>query len=90
MKKALHDINQFGEKFLPTDTFENLSSNIHGIKSIYQMMQTMEPEIRIDANTTESLGDNELRLMMKNPKYWRDRDPEYIRNIENGFKKLYQ
>ena len=26
---------------------------------------------------------------LRDPKYWRDRDPEYVRRIENGFKKLY-
>jgi hypothetical protein len=30
-----------------------------------------------------------LRNMMRDPKYWRDHDEEYIRKIENGFKKLY-
>lgn len=33
--------------------------------------------------------ESELREMMRDPKYWRDRDPETVRKIEQGFKKLY-
>lgn len=35
------------------------------------------------------ITDDDLREMMKDPKYWRDQEPEYVRKIENGFKKLY-
>lgn len=35
------------------------------------------------------LVDDKLREMMRDPRYWRDRDPDYVRLIENGFKKLY-
>lgn len=38
-------------------------------------------------NTTQT--ENELREMMRDPKYWRDHDPETVRKIEQGFKKLY-
>lgn len=33
--------------------------------------------------------ETELREMMRDPKYWRDQDPETVRKIEQGFKKLY-
>lgn len=33
--------------------------------------------------------DKELREMMRDPKYWRDHDPETVKKIEQGFKKLY-
>ena len=90
MHQSLRDIEQFGEKFLPIDTFINLSSNVSGIKSIYKMMESMEPEIRTGTSATESLNERDLHNMMKDPKYWREHDSEYIRKIENGFKKLYQ
>ena len=53
------------------------------------MMQSMEPRVETDSNANEILSDEGLRNMMRNPKYWRDHDEEYIRKIENGFKKLY-
>jgi len=89
MNDALHAINEFGEKFLPHDAFEELCSTPQGIQGIYKMMQSMEPEVLTDKSVGENLTDDDLRNMMRDPKYWRDQDPEYVRKIENGFKKLY-
>ncbi|MCL2737358.1 MAG: hypothetical protein FWE17_00650 [Alphaproteobacteria bacterium] len=89
MTAAMADIEKFGEKFLPSDTFESLSSSVAGIKSIHNMMQTIEPKVHAGAKHAETLTERSLREMMKDPKYWRDHDAEHIRKIESGFKKLY-
>ena len=87
MRDNLRAINSFGERFLPRDAFDALCATPQGIQSMYKMMQSMEPTIKTDKN--ENLSDSDLRRMMRDPKYWRDGDTEYIRKIENGFKKLY-
>ena len=89
MRDAMRAINAFGEKFLPHDAFEELCSTAQGIQGVYKMMQSMEPDVKTDKNETEILSDSDLRRMMRDPKYWRDNDAEYIRKIETGFKKLY-
>ncbi len=89
MNEALKEINAFGERYLPQSTFDELCSTPQGIQGIYKMMQAQEPDVVIDKNVTENLSDDDLRNMMRDPKYWRDQDPEYVRKIENGFKKLY-
>ncbi len=89
MRDALMAINTFGEKFLPADAFDSLCTTVQGIQSVYKMMQSMEPRVNTDKNAIENLSDADLRRMMQDPKYWRDHDPEYVRKIENGFKKLY-
>ncbi len=89
MNNALREINTFGERFLPHDAFDELCSTPQGIQGIYKMMQSMEPDVLTNKNETENLTDETLRKMMRDPKYWRDHDEEYIRKIENGFKKLY-
>ena len=89
MNDALREINAFGERFLPQSAFDELCATPQGIQGIYKMMQSMEPEVFTDKNMSENLTDDDLRNMMKDPKYWRDQDPEYVRKIENGFKKLY-
>ena len=81
--------NSFGERFLPRDAYDALCATPRGIQSIYRMMQSMEPDVPTDKNKSETLTDSDLRRMMRDPKYWRDNDTEYIRKIENGFKKLY-
>ena len=89
MLNALRAINTFGERFLPHDAFDELCATPQGIQSVYKMMQSMEPNVKTDKNENENLSDSDLRRMMRDPKYWRDGDVEYIRKIENGFKKLY-
>ena len=89
MHDALIAIKSFGEKFLPIDAFNELCSTPRGIQGMYQMMQTMEPRVEIENSESKKLTDADLRRMMRDPKYWRDNDEEYIRKIENGFKKLY-
>lgn len=89
MCDALRAINTFGEKYLPRDAFDALCATPQGIRSMYAMMQSMEPHVQTDDVSSKNLTDSELRRMMRDPKYWRDHDPEYVRKIENGFKKLY-
>ena len=89
MNDVLRAIKSFGEKFLPHDAFQELCATPQGIQSVYKMMQSMEPDVQTDKNETQNLTDSDLRRMMRDPKYWRDNDVEYIRKIENGFKKLY-
>ena len=89
MNDALRAIDAFGKKFLPADAFDELCSTPQGIQGVYRMMQSMEPSIETSNNETKNLTDSDLRRMMRDPKYWRDNDAEYIRKIENGFKKLY-
>ena len=76
MNDALHAINTFGEKFLPHDAFDALCSTPQGIQGIYKMMQSMEPNVETQKNENENITDSDLRRMMRDPKYWRDKDPE--------------
>ena len=89
MNEALRAIDAFGKKFLPADAFDELCSTPQGIQGVYRMMQSMEPNVETEKNEIKNLTDSDLRRMMRDPKYWRDGDADYIRKIENGFKKLY-
>ncbi|MCL1785580.1 MAG: hypothetical protein FWG39_00310, partial [Alphaproteobacteria bacterium] len=89
MTAAMTEIEKFGEKFLPADTFESLASSAAGIKSMHGMMQSMEPKVQSGGGAAGALTERDLREMMRDPKYWRDFDAEHIRKIESGFKKLY-
>ena len=89
MNDALRAINEFGTRFLPADAFDAMCASPQGIQGLYRMMQSMEPTVQTQKNSSENLTDSDLRRMMRDPKYWRDGDAEYVRKIENGFKKLY-
>ncbi|MDR1826475.1 MAG: hypothetical protein LBQ49_02160 [Rickettsiales bacterium] len=89
LRAVLSDINEFAEKNLAPETFEVMASSTDGIKALYNMMRSKDPDVAAGAAGGEP-DDRELRAMMKDPKYWRDQDPEFVRKIEAGFKKLYK
>ena len=87
---VLNEINEFAEKNLSPEAFDALASSADGIKAIYDMMSSKEPAIAAGAGATDKPDDGALRQMMRDPKYWRDHDPEFVRKIESGFRKLYK
>lgn len=40
-------------------------------------------------NNSREREEKELRQLIQNPKYWRDQDPEIVKRVEEGFKRLY-
>ncbi|MFP4098921.1 MAG: hypothetical protein ACLFU1_09115 [Alphaproteobacteria bacterium] len=69
----------FGSKNLPGDVLENLSSSYEGVLALYRMMKAGgEPKLA-----------SRISSMMRDPKYWRDRDPAYIAKVTQGFENLY-
>lgn len=38
---------------------------------------------------SSSMNVKQLRSLIADPRYWRDRDPQFISNIEAGFQQLY-
>lgn len=37
----------------------------------------------------KKLSEKELRQLIQDPKYWKHQDPEMIKRVEEGFKRLY-
>jgi len=89
MMAAMAEINSYAEKHFPEETIDALCSSADGIKTIYNMMQASEPVVQAGASGNKTMTEAELRQMMKDPRYWRDNDAEYIRKIESGFRRLY-
>jgi len=90
MRAAMSDINDYAEKNLSPEAIDALCSSADGVKAIYNMMQSKEPSVMTSGKTAEPVTENSLRQMMKDPRYWRDRDEEFIRKVEAGFRKLYK
>jgi len=51
--------------------------------------QLMGPLIANDDPTAKQAAEEELRRMMRDPRYWRDRDPQVLSAVSQGFQKLY-
>ncbi len=89
-KETSRQLLAFGQKNLPTDVLDNLSSSYEGVLALHRMMKGAEPKLsRNNAAVEGGLGDKELSSMMRDPKYWRDRDPAFIAKVTQGFEGLY-
>lgn len=69
---------------------DSLSSSYEGILALHRMMKGEEPKLsRAPAKAGDAPNDRELTSMMRDPKYWRDRDPSFVAKVTEGFQKLY-
>lgn len=55
------------------------------------MMQGQEPVMAVkgDAKRLGSLDEKELSSLMRDPKYWREKDPAVIEKVTQGFRSIY-
>lgn len=79
----------FGQKALPADVLETLSSSYEGVLSLHRMMKGEEPGLSRAEPAGNKQGELELQSMMRDPKYWRDQDPSFVAKVTEGFQKLY-
>ncbi|MGD9637840.1 MAG: hypothetical protein AB7U85_02120 [Alphaproteobacteria bacterium] len=89
-RETSRQISSWGQKNLPEDIYETLATTYEGIIAISRMMGAGEPDIGNRGEIASSeVSEKELKTMMKDPRYWRDKDPSYISKVSDGFKKLY-
>lgn len=80
----------FGQKNLPADVLDSLSSSYEGVLALENMMRGIEPNISMSASKTADKSQSmDLQSMMRDPKYWRDKDPSFVAKVTEGFQRLY-
>ena len=78
----------FGQKTMPADVLDSLSSSYQGVIALYNMMQGGEPVLSHNGASDKS-GEMDLQSMMRDPKYWRDKDPSFVAKVTEGFQRMY-
>lgn len=78
----------WGRSNLPPAVFEALATTCEGVIALERMMQGGEPGLARDAAAPAAMDEGELRRMMRDPRYWRQREPEFVRRVTDGFRKL--
>lgn len=83
----------FGRKNLPPAMLQSLSSSYEGILTLHKMMLEKSGNARLEKTGRKgahaALDEKELTRMMQDPRYWRDRDANYIAKVSEGFQQLY-
>ncbi|MCB1720379.1 MAG: hypothetical protein H6860_04225 [Rhodospirillales bacterium] len=88
-KEVSRQLLAFGQRNIPADVLENLSSSYEGVLALYKMMKSEEPGLKKQSENPSALGEQDLQSMMRDPKYWRDKDPAYVARVTEGFKNMY-
>ena len=67
-----------------------MNSTYYGVIALYNMMTSNEPKVMEKSYVSDDVvTEQKLKDMMKDPKYWRDGDKDFIKKINDGFKFLY-
>ncbi len=83
-------IKTWAQANLPEEVFDNLATSFDGVLAIHQMMKAREPNMISEAAVPSSTTDeNQLSRMMRDPRYWRDRDPTFVAEVTAGYKRLF-
>lgn len=86
-REVSRQLLSYGQKNMPADVLDSLSSSYEGVIALYNMMQGKEPAI---SNKGISQSDEiDLQSMMRDPRYWRDKDSAFISKVTEGFQKIY-
>lgn len=79
----------FGQKNLPEDVLDSLSGSYDGVMTLFNMMKGKDPAFGAKNVVSGAMDEASLNSMMKDPKYWREKDPAFIAKVTQGFESLY-
>ena len=79
----------FGKKTLPPDVLANLSSSFEGVMALHRLMKGQEPGIAVREADMAAASEGDLRSLMRDPRYWREKDPAFVAKVTDGFRRMY-
>ena len=89
-REASRQMLMFGQKNLPAPVLEGLSSSFEGIMALHQMMAGDEPTMMGGKTGLTFDRGKDLESMMRDPKYWKEKDPAFIAKVTEGFQNMYR
>ena len=79
----------FSEDQIPA--IERLFESAEGVMVMETIMEKMKDSSFVaDAQPTSGVSEKQLREMMNDPRYWKDRDPLFIKEVTEGFQQIYK
>jgi len=82
-------LRAWGKANLNETVFENLVASAEGVIAMFEMMKNREPSLMRAADGPTGTSELDLKRMMKDPRYWKERDPGYVSRVRQGFRSLY-
>lgn len=89
-RQASRQITAWGRANLPEPVFDALATTYEGVVAMHGMMTKKEPGLLQESSADDNVvSERTLRDMMRDPRYWNDQDPDYVRQIRDGFRRLF-
>lgn len=79
----------YGQKNLPPEVLTNLAGSFEGVMALYRLMRGEEPVMTRDDETTATGDERALQTMMRDPRYWKTKDPAFVAQVTEGFRRMY-
>lgn len=80
----------FGQKNMPPEVLDTMASSFEGVLALQRMMKSDEPGMTRDSAKPNINEERDLQAMMRDPRYWRDKDPSFVAKVTEGFKGMYK
>ncbi|HYF09589.1 MAG TPA: hypothetical protein VD970_18370 [Acetobacteraceae bacterium] len=87
-RRIAAQLSAWGEANLPKGVFEALASSHEGVIALARMAMKTEPALAREAEAPAPADEAALRAMMRDPRYWRTREPEFVKRVTEGFCRL--
>ncbi|MEI6558957.1 MAG: hypothetical protein WCO00_11170 [Rhodospirillaceae bacterium] len=88
-REASRQMLAWGRKNLPASALDALSTTAEGVMAIHRLMTAGEPATLGGGAPPAGGGTADLHALMRDPRYWRDRNPELVAKVTEGFQRLY-
>lgn len=90
----IESASAFANKFFPQEALpaiERMCESHDGIIALEAIQEAMK-DGNFAGNTQPAAqtSERQLREMMNDPRYWKDRDPAYIKEVTEGFQQIYR
>lgn len=83
-------LDSWGRRNLPEPVFNALASSYEGVLALEAMMQNGDPKLNTAGRgDAQMLTEDQLVGLMRDPRYWKKRDPEILAKVTEGFRRLY-
>ncbi len=87
-RRLAPQIAAWGRANLSEAVFDALATTAEGVLAMHRMMGAKEPPLSRDAAAETAPDEADLRKMMRDPRYWRSREPEFVQRVTEGFRRL--
>ena len=88
-QETARQLRAWGSNKMNPQAYEAMASSYDGVMALYDMMSKGEPGMGGHGSPIGMTSEDDIKKLMREPKYWRDQDPSTVERVREGFRRLY-